>query len=128
MAKYAAVVKGGLFAQYSSGLGSIDLYNASKDHRRLAQELSHKKNLEYRAIIDALINGPIGTTAVASFPEISASQELGGLRPVTLVPIINRATTNGDKADIQETLTSLSSDTYNPSPPFNGDRNPLGTR
>jgi hypothetical protein len=128
MAKYAAVVKGGFFAQYSGTLGSIDVYASAKDHRIAAQNLAHKRNLEYRALVDSLVSNPIGTNVTVFYPEISASQELGGARPVVLTTIINRNTTNADKADIQETLTTLSSDTYTPFPPYNGDRNPLGTR
>ena len=129
MGKYTAQVRGGFFAQYGGTLTSMDpLLVNSKDHRRLAQELSHKKNLEFRAIVDTLVLSGVGGTAVATWPEIAASQELGGLRPVVLTTIINRVMTGNDIADVRETVTSLSSDTYTPNPVFNGDRNPLGTR
>jgi hypothetical protein len=128
MAKYAAVVKGGLFAQYSSGLGSIDVYNSAKDHRRLAQELSKKKNMEIRAILNSIVVGGLGQNATANYYEIAAAEELGGLRPIVNRPLVNRTTVASDTVDIQETIGSLSSDTYTISPVYNGDRNPLGTR
>jgi hypothetical protein len=128
MGKYSASVKGGLFAQYSSGLASVDVYNNAKDHRRLAQELSHKKNLEYRGIVDQLVFSGVGGTAIVNYYEIAASPELGGLRPIVNSQILNRAVVINDLNDVRETLTSLSSDTYTPIPVYNGDRNPLGTR
>lgn len=128
MGKYVATIKGGFWAQYTGVLTSIDLATTNaKDHRRIAQELSHKKNLEARGILDALIGVAPGATALVNYPEIQANPDMGGIRPVTLVPIINRATTAADVTDMKETITTLSSDTTMASP-FNGDRNPLGTR
>lgn len=128
MGKYLADVKGGLFANYSGTLGSIDVYNKAKDHKYAAQNLAHKSEFEYRAIVDTLVLSGVGGTAVANYYEIAASPELGGVRPIVNNPIINRVVTGNDISDVRETLTSLSSDTTMPNPIYNGDRNPLGTR
>lgn len=128
MGKYVAVVKGGYWAQYQSVLSSIDVATTNaKDHRRIAQELSHKKNLEARAIIDALLGVAPGATALANYYEIQPAVDMGGIRVVAPTALINRATTSADVTDMKETITTLSSDTTMASP-FNGDRNPLGTR
>lgn len=128
MGKYTAQVKGGMHANYGPTLGSVDVYNFAKDHRRAAQELAHKSELEFRTIVDQLILSGVGSTAIANYYEIAASQELGGVRQIVAVPIINRVVTGNDINDVRETLTSLSSDTFVPNPVYNGDRNPLGTR
>lgn len=128
MGKYVASVKGGYWSQFQSVLTSIDVATTNaKDHRRIAQELSHKKNLEARAIIDALLGVAPGATALANYSEIQPAVDMGGIRVVAPSVIINRATTAADVTDMKETITSLSSDTTMASP-FNGDRNPLGTR
>lgn len=128
MGRYVAVVKGGYWAQYSSVLSSIDWQTTNaKDHRRVAQELSHKKNLEARGIIDALLGVAPGATALVNYAEIQPAVDMGGIRVVAPTVIINRATTAADVVDMRETITSLSSDTTMASP-FNGDQSPLGTR
>lgn len=128
MGKYVASVKGGYWAQYSGVLTSVDVATTNaKDHRRIAQELSHKKNLEIRGLIDALVGVAPGATALVNYYEIQPAVDMGGIRAIAPSVIINRATTAADVTDIKETITTLSSDTTMPSP-FNGDRNPLGTR
>jgi hypothetical protein len=128
MGRYTAQIKGGLFAQYAGSLTSIDLTLASKDHKFPAQNLAHKKNYEFRAIVDTLLGVAPGATATVNYWETPGGSELGGVRTIVNTPIINRATTANDVLDVKETLTSLSSDTYTPNPVYNGDRNPLGTR
>lgn len=126
--KYTASVKGGLFAQYAGTLGSVDVYTNAKDHRRIAQELSHKKNMEMRGLIDTLVGVAPGATAAVHYYEIEPNVDMGGRRNIIDSLIINRATTAQDVTDIKETITSLSTDTFTPNPVYNGDRNPLGTR
>jgi hypothetical protein len=128
MGKYTAQVKGGLHVGYASSLGSIDLLNNAKDHRVAAQNLAHKRNFEFRAIVDELVMGGVGTTATMNYAEIEANVEMGGKRNIVNTPIINRQMTTADTADVHNALTTLSSDTYTPNPVPNGDRNPLGTR
>jgi hypothetical protein len=128
MGKFAAVVKGGFFGQYSGNLASVDPYNYAKNHRDAAQNLAHKRNYEFRAIVDELVLGGVGSTATLNYYEIEPNVEMGGKRQIVATPIINRTVTTADVSDVRETLTTLSSDTYTPNPVYNGDRNPLGTR
>lgn len=128
MGKFTASVKGGLHANYSASLGSIQPYNASDNHRIAAQALDGRRNMEFRAIVDSLVASGVGGTAAATYGEIEPNVEMGGRRTILSTSIINRATTASDISDVRETLTSLSSDTHVPSPPANLDRNPLGTR
>lgn len=129
MGKSLATVKGGLFAQYSSQLPSIEPYVLSMDHRRMAQYLAHKTQFEFRQILDTLVLSGVGATATYNYSEIDpVSSEMGGKRAIVSTPIINRTVTGNDIADVRETVTSLSADTFVPNPPYNGDRNPLGTR
>jgi hypothetical protein len=128
MGKFAAVVKGGFFGQYSGDLASVDPYYYAKEHRIAAQNLSHKRNLEFRAITDTLVASGLGATASLNYYEIEPNVEMGGKRQIVATPIINRPVGSNDVSDVRETLTSLSSDTYTPNPVYNGDRNPLGTR
>jgi hypothetical protein len=134
MGKFTAQVKGGLHANYASTLPSIEPYNNSMDHKRAAQYFAHKGQFEFRAILDTLATNGVGSSAVANYSEISASPELGGMRPIVSTPIINRAATTADINDVRQTVTNLSSavsgsgGTFTPNPVYNGDRNPLGTR
>ena len=136
MGKYSAQVKGGLHANYSATLGSVEPYNLAKDHKRGAQYLAHKSQYEFRQIVDSLVQSGVGGTATYSYSEIGASSELGGVRPVVSTSLINRVTTAQDVSDVRQTLTSLplgpgglpNPGSYTPSPIINGDRNPLGTR
>lgn len=128
MGKFTAQVKGGLHANYASSLPSIEPYNGFMDHKHTAQSLAHKGDFEARAITDALIGAAPGATALYNYTEIEANQEMGGRRNIVTTALVNRATTAQDVSDVKETITSLSSDTFVPNPPYNGDRNPLGTR
>ena len=128
MGKFTADVKGGLHAGYGAVLASVEAWNKLMDHRFTAQSLAHKGDFEARALLNALIGAAAGGTATANYGEIQPSAELGGVRAVANLSIINRATTSQDVSDLKNEITALSANTYTSSPVFNGDRNPLGTR
>lgn len=125
---YQAVVKGGLHAEYSGQLNSILPFNLDdRMLRRAAQALDNKGGYGTRKIIEVLLGAPPGNMATYAYPEIAASPELGGARPVNITYLVNRPTTTNDLNDLRHTLTSFSVNTTEDSP-INGDRNPLGTR
>ena len=128
MGKYLCDVKGGMHAQYAATMGSMSPWSAANDHRYAAQMLAHKGNFEFRQLLKTLIGAAAGSSAAMNYGEIVASSELGGVRPVANTVIANRVTTSADVTDIKGELAALSANTYTASPPYNGDRNPLGTR
>jgi len=131
MARYSCSVAGGLHANYAATLNGMDqswLVGAA-EKRIGAQFLAHKGAMEFRALVDALLGAAAGGMATKTYPEIAASAELGGMRSINQVNLVNRVTTANDVADIKKALTSLSPNTtFGANPPINGDRNPLGTR
>lgn len=128
MGKFTAQVKGGLHANYSSVLPSVEAWTNINDHRRTAQSLAHKGDFEARALLNALIGAAAGATATLNYAEIEPNVELGGRRNVINTSIVNRVTTSADVADFKGEIGALSTNTFNPNPVYNGDRNPLGTR
>jgi len=128
MAKSVASVAGGLHSLYGPTLTGMGAPVNLGEHRYAQQNLAHKGDFEYRSLVDTLLGVAPGATATKTYAEISASAELGGARPIVVSNIVNRATTAQDVADIKKTLTTMSVNTFNPTPVFNGDRNPLGTR
>jgi hypothetical protein len=125
--KYTADVKGGLFSQYAGVLTSIEPGILDYHLRRAAQELDNKGEFVFRKLVDTLLGQAPGANATLTYPEIAASPELGGVRPVNNVTLINRNTTAQDVTDIKTALTNFTTNTTMASP-FNGDRNPLGSR
>src|SRR5215831_17529695 len=119
MGKATCDVRGGLHALYAATLSGIDAPVGAMEHKFAAQALAHKSDFEYRALVDALLGAAAGGTATKTYPEIAASTELGGVRPVNTINLINRATTAQDVADIKKTLTTLSVNTFNPNPVYN---------
>jgi hypothetical protein len=128
MGKFTATVKGGLHANYSSVLSSIEAWNSIMDHRYTAQSLAHKGDFEARALLAGLIGAAAGGTITLNYSEIEANVELGGRRNIVSTPIINRVSTAADVSDLKNEIAALSVNTFNPTPVINGDRNPLGTR
>jgi hypothetical protein len=124
--RYAAVVKGGMHAQYRGDLGSIGPEITDHFTRRMAQMLSNKGEFALRSILDTLLGAAPGGVAAYWTAEIGASQELGGVRPIVQTYVVNRATTSGDVIEIRKALTMAPNST--PNPVGNLDRNPLGTR
>src|SRR5215831_20396753 len=120
MAKATCDVKGGLHALYGATLAGIDAPVGTMEHRFAAQALAHKSDFEYRALVDTLLGAAAGGTATKTYPEIAASAELGGARPVNTINLVNRVTNAQDVADIKKTLTTLSANTFVANPVYNG--------
>ena len=126
--KYAADVKGGLHAQYGAAIGGISPYFQNNNNTRVARQmLDDKGEYNFRAIVNNLLGQAPGVSTVVTYSEIQASPELGGVRPVVNTVTLNRPTLASDVTDAKNALTSMTSLTTMPSP-YNGDRNPLGTR
>ena len=126
---YTAVVKGGFWE--SNGVANLTNVPGGRSYarRNVAQWLGGSRLLSFKEIADKLNGAGPGLTATKTVPVISASQELGGVRQVQQVSIINRATTAADALEIDEDLYTMTNrTTFGASPPINGDRNPLGTR
>lgn len=129
MSKFSAQVKGGLHANYSNTLNSIEAWNSIFDHRYAAQALAHKGDFEWRTILNALIGAAVGGTATYNYSEIEPNVEMGGRRNIISTALVNRVTTANDASDLKSEITNLSANTtFGASPPPNGDHNPLGTR
>lgn len=130
--RYLADVKGGLHAQYAGTLGTIGNLTTSliNDHltNRAAQALDSKGTYPTRKLLEVLLGAAPGANAQYVWPEIQASPELGGVRQVNNVNLINRASTAADVTDLKNALTTFSGLKNTQSPVYNGDRNPLGTR
>jgi hypothetical protein len=126
--RYLADVKGGMHAGYGATIGTIGTTLNDHETNRAQQALDCKGEYGFRKMLEALVGVAPGAQATYSYPEIAASAELGGLRPVVNTNLINRVTTAADVADIKNALTSHASLRYTTSPIYNGDRNPLGSR
>lgn len=126
---YTAVVKGGFWE--SNGIGSLTNIVGSRSYpRRQTAQRFGGSGLSYMRELAETLNGQApGAVAFKATTVVSASQELGGVRPITTVTVINRATTAADKQEIDEDLWTMTNrTTYGANPPPNLDRNPLGTR
>ena len=126
---YTAVVKGGFWE--SNGIGSLTPIPGSRSYarRRTAQSFGGSGLAAMRELGETLNGAAPGALAFKAMGVIAASEELGGVRKVNQVPIINRATTAADKQEIDEDLWTMTNrTTFGANPPMNGDRNPLGTR
>lgn len=126
---YTATVLGGFWP--TNGVGSLSsIPGARSANRRLvAQWLGGSRLLSFKELVETLNGVAPGALASKIVPVIAASQELGGVRQVVQVAVINRATTAADKSEIDDDLLTMTNrTTFGPNPPINGDRNPLGTR
>lgn len=126
---YTAIVKGGFWE--SNGIGSLSSIPGARGYGRriVAQMMGGSRLLAFKEIADRLNGAAPGLVATKVVPVVSASQELGGVRPINQVAVINRATTAADALEIDEDLYTMTNrTTFGTNPPINGDRNPLGTR
>lgn len=123
-----ATVLGGFWP--ANGVTSLSGVSGEGTGRRLiARTFGRRGLLAMREITRALVGVAPGGTATKTITRVSASQEMGGARPIETVTLVNRATTSGDQAEIiADFLTQSSRTTFGSSAPINGDRNPLGTR
>ena len=125
--KYAADVKGGLHANYSPAIGGVGLFQNNSFTRRMRQRMDNKSEYNFRAIVSNLLGAAPGVMTTVVYPEIQPSTELGGVRPVVNTVTFNRPTLASDVTDAKSALTLMTTQTTMTSP-YNGDRNPLGTR
>jgi len=126
---YVAVVKGGFWE--SNGVGSLANIPGSRSFPRrfTAQKFGGSGLAAMREIAETLNGAVPGGVAFKTLGVVSSSPELGGLRPIVLVPVVNRATIAADKQELDEDLWTMTNrTTFGAFPPINGDRNPLGTR
>jgi hypothetical protein len=124
--RYSADVKGGLFGQYGSPIGSIGPHLTDHHTRKIAQMLSNKGEFALRSVLDTLLGSAPGQLASYWTAEIQASPELGGVRPIVQTYVVNRTTTAADVTDIRNMFTLAKNST--PTQAQNLDMNPLGTR
>jgi len=121
-----ATVKGGLFGQYGSSLVQIWPYSSS---RRLArQALSRYGTMKLRENMETLNGVAPGSAASKVLSRVANSEELGGVRAIESYTFATGNTTAANVTEINDTVLSLSSKTYDSTPPANLDGNPLGTR
>lgn len=126
---YTAIVKGGFWE--SNGIGNLSSIPGARGYGRrvVAQMMGGSRLLAFKELADTLNGVAPGAVATKIVPVVSAREELGGVRPITQVAIINRATTAADKQEIDDDLYTMTNrTTFGANPPINGDRNPLGTR
>jgi hypothetical protein len=132
--QYAAVVKGGLHANYSGALASIDATGGTSimdsNLRLAAQALDRKGAYAARKMLNVLIGAAPGANSQYLYSEIVPAEDMGGVRPVNWNPtlIANHATTAADATALKNALTVLSTLTHTVEQSINYDRNPLGTR
>lgn len=126
---YVATVLGGFWP--ANGIGSLTNIPGGRSYSRryTAQRFGGSGLSAVRELAETLNGVAPGALAFKSIGVVSASQELGGVRAITPVPIINRVTTAADKQELDEDLWTMTNrTTYGANPPANLDRNPLGTR
>ena len=121
-----ATVKGGLFAQYSATLSQQWPYHSTR--RRARQALSKYSNFALREKMETLNGTAAGSAASKALSRVEANVELGGKRTIESHTFISANTAAGDVTEINDTVLSLSSKTYDGTPVANLDGNPLGTR
>jgi hypothetical protein len=123
-----ATVAGGFWPQ--NGVNSLAGVSGESGLRKLIQRsFGAKSQLKMRALITALLGAAPGANATKNYTRVSASTELGGLRPIETEVLVNRITTAADVTEItQDYLTYTTRTSFGASPPINLDRNPLGTR
>lgn len=126
---YTAAVKGGFWE--SNGIGNLTSTPGARSYNRrlVAQWLGGSRLLAFRELVETLNGQAPGANAFKSTAVIAPSVELGGVRQINQVVVINRPTTAADKQEIDEDLLTMTNrTTFGANPPMNGDRNPLGTR
>lgn len=123
----SATVKGGLFE--TAGLATLSTIHTTSALKRMASwALGRKQTYGLREIMETLNGAAAGSAASKTLTRIEANSELGGLRVIETETLVSANTTAADVTDINADILSLSSKTYDPTPPANLDGNPLGTR
>ncbi len=126
---YSAVVKGGFWE--SNGVGTLTNHPMVRPFARrlVAQWLGGSKLMYIKELADRLNGVAPGALASKTTGVVSASTELGGVRPIVQAVVINRVTTAADQQEIDDDFYTMTNrTTFGANPPPNLDRNPLGTR
>lgn len=92
--------------------------------RGIARKLNKRGMRDVRELIDTLLGAAAGSTAASSYKRVehpADSDNIGGLRSVESVDLVNRATTSDDDTTITAKLLNFSSQ---PTYPTNADGNP----
>jgi hypothetical protein len=91
---------------FSSGLSNTD--------QRLAMLLNKPGAKKIKALIKSLVDGAVGDSAASTYGRLTAvqgylsAQELGGLRAIETVTVINRVTVAGDITNLDLVLARTS--------------------
>lgn len=126
-ANAVATVLGGFWEQYGSVLTQAGGEGTLR--RKAAQRLNHLGVYDLRERMRALNGVAPGGLASKTFPRVLAAVELGGVRAIEQLSLINRVTTAADVTEINATINTFSTTTtFGATPPANLDGNPLGTR
>lgn len=122
-----ATVKGGFFEQ--NGVGILNTIETTSPLRRNVAQLMARKSMRALRRAARTLNGVVaGSVATETQTRVDSAVELSGKRTIETETLISRATTGADVIDITADLFTMSTKTYNPTPPANLDGNPLGTR
>jgi hypothetical protein len=123
-----AIVLGGFWP--ANGVNSLASMSGEDDARRLiANRFGTRGQLKNRALFIALLGVAPGANATKNLTRIAHSTELGGVRAVESVTLVNRVTTAADVSELTtDYLTFTTRTSFGANPPANLDRNPLGTR
>lgn len=118
----SATVKGGFFEQYGTTISAIA--KSSSLRKRAALALGRRGGLAIRQVMRTLDGVVAGSTATKAIGRVVASSELGGVRAIESVNLVNAATVAQDITDINARVLAYTSNNTNF--PANGDGNPLG--
>lgn len=123
-----AIVKGGFWE--SNGVGSLASMSGENGLRGEIEHLFNTQGLHaIRQVLITLMGPGLGQTAQKTRTRVAPTVELGGLRAIETINLINRPTVAADQAEIvSDFLRQSLNSTFGSSPPPNLDRNPLGTR
>lgn len=122
-----ATVKGGFFEV--NGVATLNtIETTSAPRRRVAQVMSDKGMRALRRAARTLNGVVAGSVATETQTRVRADEDMSGKRVIETETLIGRATTAADVTDITADLWTMTTKTYNPTPPANLDGNPLGTR
>jgi len=123
-----AAVKGGFWEQ--NGVSTLDSCHTTKRLRRIAaQALNHKSIYGDRESMRALNGVAPGGALYKSLTRVTASQELGGVRPIEEEVFVFGTTNTAVRDQITKNFFNFTTNTsFGSNPPPNLDGNPLGTR
>jgi len=122
-----ASVLGGFWETNAGGVLNT-IHTTSSINRTVSQKLAKYSGMPMRAVANALTGAVAGGSASKTLSRVAHSVELGGVRQVETINMVNITTTAQDVTNVKNDLFNLSTKTYNPNPPANLDGNPLGTR